>query len=124
MARLLKVTCACGATGGARHGATWHCPACGAGWRTDASGREEYARFDSALRRIKWQAAGGAIVILAAAGVLAVVAGPQALLSAPVALGLFYIVFLPSYRRRLRALYARLPQWSLTPVESERPRPQ
>jgi hypothetical protein len=123
MARLLKVTCACGATGGARHGAPWHCPACGAGWETGAAG-EDYARFDAAIRRIKGQAAGGAIGILAIAGVLAVVIGPQVLLSAPVALGLYYIVFLPSYRRRLRALYARLPQWSLTPIESERPRPQ
>jgi hypothetical protein len=113
----LTVRCSCGATGRVRYGAPWLCTSCGTGWRTDAGQDQEYRRFLGALRKIRLLAAGGAVVIGGTCIVLSFIIGTEVLLSGLLALGLYYIVVLPLYRKQLRALYVGLPQWRLSRIE-------
>jgi hypothetical protein len=109
----LTVRCGCGATGQARYGAPWRCASCGTRWQTAGGQDQDYRDFRTELRKIRLLVAGG-LVIVAACAVLTAIEGTRVLLSGLIALALYYIVVLPMYRRRLRALYANLPQWRLS----------
>lgn len=109
----LTVRCSCGAAGRVRYGAPWHCASCGAGWHTDVGQDQKYRRFRGDLRKIWLLAVGGAIVVGIACIAASLVTGPGVLLSGLLALGIYYVVVLPLYRR-LRALYAGLLQWRMS----------
>ena len=109
----LTVRCGCGATGQARYGAPWRCTFCGTQWRTAGGQDQDYRNFRAELRKIRLLVAGG-IVIAAVCAILTAILGTKVLLSGLIALALYYILVLPLYRRRLRALYTNLPQWRLS----------
>jgi hypothetical protein len=109
----ITVTCGCGASGalsaGAADSAAWACPACGTRYATSGLDTADLARRLAAVKRYVW---GGAATILLIAVVLALVR-PVALLTVPVLLGVYYFYVMPRYRRKLRELYASLPEWQL-----------
>lgn len=106
----ITVTCACGATGPLSAGSdAWACPACGIRYATEGLDVSGLARQLTVIKRYVW---GGVVAIFLVAVVLALVR-PVALFSVPVLLGAYYFFVMPRYRRRLRDLYASLPEWRL-----------
>jgi hypothetical protein len=108
----ITVTCGCGGSGRLPAGSdAWTCPACARRYGTDGLDTTDLARRLAVVKRYAW---GGVLAILLLAGVLALVR-PAALLSVPVLLGGYYFFVMPRYRRKLRELYASLPEWQLRP---------
>jgi hypothetical protein len=104
------VTCGCGASGRLTVGAaTWSCSSCGRRYVTEGLDVSGLARQLAVIKRYVWA---GAVAILLVVGVLAFVR-PAALLTVPVLLGVYYFYVMPRYRRKLRDLYASLPEWRL-----------
>jgi hypothetical protein len=114
----LVVRCACGARGNAAPGTRWLCPDCGRAFDTSAVPADEYRSFTRAVRRAKWLALSGLLVIAAIFAPLIVFVNRSLLVPALVVLGVLYFWFLPSHRKRLRRLYSSLPQWQIAETPS------
>jgi hypothetical protein len=79
---------------------------------------DEYRSFTRAVRRAKWLALSGLLVIAAIFAPLIVFVNRSLLVPALVVLGVLYFWFLPSHRKRLRRLYSSLPQWQIAETPS------
>ena len=106
------VACGCGGSGPllARSPA-WHCPHCGTAYKTDGLDPSDVSHQLAIVKRMAWA---GVIAVLALVGALAFVA-PAVLIATPALLAAYYYSILPWYRRRLRGIYAALPEWRLLP---------
>lgn len=108
----ITVTCGCGGAGPlAARSATWSCPRCGKAYAADGLDTAGLARRLAVVKAYAW---GGVAAVGVVAGVLAAVR-PAALLATPLLLGAYYFAAAPRYRRKLRELYASLPEWRLRP---------
>jgi hypothetical protein len=97
------------------YGETWQCDQCGRRWNTNQIPSDEYWGILRDMRRLR-------LVVIAIAAGLALVFGLLALLVAeslflllPVVLGLWFIVYMPWWRRRVRRRARSLPKWNLRP---------
>jgi Flp pilus assembly protein TadB len=97
------------------YGETWQCDQCGRRWNTNQIPSDEYWEILRDMRRLR-------LVVIAIAAGLALVFGLLALLVAeslflllPVVLGLWFIVYMPWWRRRVRRRARSLPKWNLRP---------
>ncbi len=73
----------------------------------------EYRRVVHSVRRAKWLAASGLLVVAAIFAPLAVVVNHEFVVPALVLLAVFYYWFLPSHRKRLLRIYESLPRWEI-----------
>jgi hypothetical protein len=115
----LKVTCTCGQSARVPVGEVGRCDRCGRRWDTAKVPAEEYRAYALAVRRAKWMAFAGVLVVVPVVALLALLVDRLLLLVAPVALGVWYFWYLPSHRKRVRRLYATLPRWEIP--SDERP---
>jgi hypothetical protein len=115
----LKVTCACGESARVPVGTVWRCGRCGQRWDTGRVPADEYRAYALAVRRAKWLAFAGVLVVVPVFGLLALFVDPAFLLTGLVALGVWYWFSLTGHRRRIRELYRNLPRWEIpsTPPE-------
>ncbi len=114
----LVVRCSCGARGEAAPGTRWLCPDCRRAWDTSAVPADEYRSLVRAVRRAKWLAASGLLVVAVIFAPLIALVSRSFVVPALVVLGVWYFWFLPSHRKRLRRLYASLPHWQVTETPS------
>src|SRR5260370_39509111 len=124
----ITVTCACGASGPlsavspavagpavtstAARPPDWSCPSCGQAYRTDGLDPSAVSRQLAVAKRYAWA---GVPAVLVICGALAFVR-PTVLFAIPVLLGAYYAVILPRSRRKLRDVYASLPEWRVSPL--------
>ena len=114
----LVVRCSCGASGAVRPGALWLCPDCGRAWDTSAVPADEYRSVVRAVRRAKWLATAGLLVVAVIFVPLIALVSRSFLVPALIVLAVWYFWFLPSHRKRLRRIYGSLPHWQLTQTPS------
>ncbi len=116
----LKVTCTCGESAArVPVGAVWRCGRCGTAWDTAKVPADEYRAYALTVRRAKWMALAGVLVLVPAFAVLVLFVDRSWLMVAPVPLAVWYFFALPGHRKRVRRLYATLPRWEI-PAEQQR----
>lgn len=109
----LKVTCTCGESARVPIGTVWRCGRCAQRWDTGKVPADEYRAYALAVRRAKWMAFAGVLVIVPVFAVLALLVDGSLLLAGAVVLAVWYYFSLPGHRRRVRKLYERLPRWEI-----------
>jgi hypothetical protein len=111
----IGVRCDCGEMRDVAYGETWVCESCGRRWNTAQIPADEYAKVVDVARDLRNRGLAGLVVIGVSFGALAIVLEPRMLLTAPVAIGLWYAWFWPRHRRQLRERARSLPRWELRP---------
>jgi hypothetical protein len=97
------------------YGERWSCERCGRRWNTEQIPPEEYWGIMRDMRRTRLSVIGIALGLAAAFGLLAVFVAESLFLLLPVVLGLWLIVYMPMWRRKVRQRARSLPKWNLRP---------
>ena len=97
------------------YGETWQCERCGRRWNTTQIPAEEY---EGLLRDMRWLR----IVPIAIAfgttlvfGLLAIFVAESLVVLMPVVLGMWFLGYMPWWRRRIRRSARSAPKWKLHP---------
>lgn len=107
--------CECGEARHVPYGETWSCESCGRRWNTNQIPAETYWGIMREMRRYRLIVIAIALAIAAIFGLLALLVSAGAILVLPVVLAGWFIVFMPWWRRKVRARARSLPSWTLTP---------
>lgn len=110
----ITVKCDCGRVEHVRYGETWSC-ACGRRWNTAQIASQEYEAILREMRRFRLSAIGAAVVVGGVFTVLALAVSQSLFLLLPVVLGVWYMWYMPLWRRKVRRRARNLPTWRLTP---------
>jgi hypothetical protein len=109
----ITVRCDCGVTQHIPYGEAWTCPSCGRRWDTAQIPAEEYEGVMRDMRRYRVQAMvlGSAIGL----GVVALAASTDQPLFplALIAMAGWWLLYMPQWRRKVRARARDLPTWNL-----------
>lgn len=97
------------------YGELWECPDCGRRWNTTQIPPEEYWGIMRDQRRYRMQAMGVALAIALGFVVLVAATSSRALILAPLLIGGWFFLYMPQWRRRVRAKARNLPRWQLRP---------
>jgi hypothetical protein len=97
------------------YGETWTCEKCGRRWNTAQIPEEQYRGILREMRNYRLVVIAVALGATALFGALALFVAESLLLLLPLMLMLWFIWFMPWWRRRIRARARSLPQWQLTP---------
>ena len=97
------------------YGNSWACEGCGRRWNTRQIPAEEYDGIMRQQRNFRFQAMGVAVLIAAGCALLVVTQGQRFILLLPMALGAWFIFYMPRWRRKVRHAARNLPTWKLTP---------
>jgi hypothetical protein len=109
----ITVRCDCGTVEHVPYGRSWTCPSCGRTWDTAQIPAEEYEGIMRDMRRYRIQA----MTLGAGLGLLVVAVGiltdrpvfPLAL----IAMAGWWLLYMPRWRRKVRARARELPAWKL-----------
>src|SRR5262245_51073181 len=113
----ITVRCDCGEITYLDYGEVWTCPSCGRRWNTRQIPEDEYWGIMHRMRQYRLQVMGVAVAVALAFVALGVAMGPQVWLLAPVVITFWLLVFMPRWRRKVRAAARSLPTWKLRPEE-------
>lgn len=109
----ITVRCDCGVTQHIPYGDAWTCPACGRRWDTAQIPEEEYEGVMRDMRRYRVQAMVlGSAIGLGVVAVAVVTERPLFPL-ALIAMAGWWLVYMPQWRRKVRARARSLPSWKL-----------
>ena len=111
----ITVTCDCGDVRRVPYGETWTCEVCGRSWNTGQIPSDEYWGIMRRMRRYRLQAMGVAVGIAVTFVALGLTVGERFFVMTPIALGAWFVWYMPQWRRRVRAATRSLPTWKLTP---------
>jgi Flp pilus assembly protein TadB len=112
---LITVRCDCGATKHVAYGERWTCEQCGRRWNTSQIPAEDYWGIMREMRRYRLTVIGVAVAIMAVFALLGTVAGAQFFVLMPLALGFWFLWYMPMWRRKVRRRTRSLPKWQLRP---------
>lgn len=105
--------CDCGVVEHVPYGDAWTCPSCGRRWDTSQIPVDEYEGIMRDMRRFRIQAMTvGGVVGLAVVLLAAISRGPIFPL-ALVAMAGWWLLYMPQWRRKVRARARDLPSWKL-----------
>lgn len=111
----ITVRCDCGAVKHVAYGETWTCERCRRRWNTGQIPAEAYWGIMREMRRERLTVIGVALAIAAAFALLSLAGGVRFLVLMPVALGFWFLWFMPMWRRKVRRRARSLPKWKLHP---------
>ena len=111
----ITVKCDCGRVHHVPYGDAWVCENCGKRWNTRQIPSEQYEGIMREQRRFRLQAMGVAVLIALTFLVLAITQGRRALGLLPIVFGVWFLWYMPMWRRRVRRSARNLPTWHLTP---------
>jgi hypothetical protein len=97
------------------YGEVWRCEACGRRWNTAQIPADEYWGILRDMRRLRLGVIGIAVAFAAAFTLLAVFVAQSLFLLLPVVLGVWFLWYMPWWRRRVRRRARTLPKWNLHP---------
>ena len=109
----ITVTCDCGTVERIPYGDTWTCPSCGRRWDTAQIPAEEYEGVLRDMRRYRLEALALGSAIGIAVVLLAVVSDRPIFPIALIAMTGWWILYMPRWRRKVRARARELPVWKL-----------
>ena len=99
----VTVRCDCGDVQYVPYGETWQCERCGRRWNTALIPSEQYWGVLREMRRYRLQAMGVAVAIAGTFVALGITMGQRFFVLAPVALGAWFLWYMPQWRRKVRA---------------------
>jgi Flp pilus assembly protein TadB len=111
----ITVKCECGELEHVPYGEVWECERCGRRWNTGQIPAEEYAAILHEMKRFRLLAIAAALLFAAVFAILALVVSQSLLLLLPAVLGMWYVWYMPHWRRKVRRRARNLPTWQLTP---------
>jgi hypothetical protein len=113
----ITVRCDCGETTYLEYGEIWTCHSCDRRWNTTQISEAEYWGIMRQMRQYRLQVMGVAVAIAIGFVLLGVAMGPWVWLLAPVVITFWLLIFMPRWRRKVRAAARSLPTWKLRPEE-------
>ncbi len=111
----ITVRCDCGRVERVPYGDRWRCPDCEQQWNTNQIPAEDYYGIMTQMKRYRLQAIGIALCFGLAFLVGALVMGQRVMMLAPVVMGAWFFLYMPQWRRKVRAATRDLPTWQLHP---------
>jgi Flp pilus assembly protein TadB len=111
----ITVACDCGEMKQVPYGETWKCEVCGRRWNTAQIPSEEYWGIMRDMRRMRLSVIGVAVFFALVFGLLGLLVSPGLFLLLPVVLPIWFIWYMPWWRRKLRSRVRDLPKWKLHP---------
>jgi hypothetical protein len=109
----ITVSCTCGKVHYVPYGEVWTCERCGRTWDTRQIPSGEYWGIMKRMRRYRLEAMGIALAIAAVFVTLGLTVGQRFFVFAPLALGAWFLFYMPQWRRKVRAAARSLPTWKL-----------
>jgi hypothetical protein len=109
------VACDCGELKHVPYGETWTCESCGRRWNTAQIPSDEYWGIMRDMRRMRLSVIGVALGFTLVFGLLGIFVSPGLFLLLPVVLPIWFIWYMPWWRRKLRQRVRDLPKWKLHP---------
>jgi Flp pilus assembly protein TadB len=97
------------------YGDTWQCEACGRRWNTAQIPADEYWSIMRGMRRMRLSVIGAALFFALVFGLLGLLVSPRLFLLLPVVLPIWFIWYMPWWRRKVRRQVRDLPKWKLHP---------
>jgi hypothetical protein len=97
------------------YGETWTCAACGRRWNTTQIPADEYWGIMRDMRRMRLAVIGIALGLAVLFGLLGLFVSQRLFLLLPVVLPIWFIWYMPWWRRKLRHRVRSLPKWKLHP---------
>jgi hypothetical protein len=111
----ITIRCDCGEVRSVGYGDRWTCDACGRRWNTTQIPADAYWGIMREMRRYRFSVFGMALAIAAVFALLGVFAGQQFFVLLPLALGFWFLWYMPLWRRKVRRRARNLPKWQLRP---------
>jgi hypothetical protein len=111
----ITITCECGESRAVPYGERWVCERCRRSWNTEQIPAEEYEGLLRRVRRRKLEALGLAAILVAVLASLLVFGGARFILVLPLVMMAWLFLYLPFWRRRVRAAARTAPHWELRP---------
>jgi hypothetical protein len=111
----ITITCECGDTKEIPYGERWVCERCKRSWNTGQIPAEEYAGLLRRMRHCQLEAIGVAAVLAAILAPLIVIVNTSFLFLTPMVAAAWLFLYLPRWRRRVRAAARSAPRWELHP---------
>lgn len=113
----ITVSCHCGEVRHVPYGETWTCETCGRRWNTTQIPADAYWGIMREMRNYRLVVFGVALGLGVVFGLLALFVAESLFLLLPLLLMVWFIWFMPWWRRRIRRRARNLPSWQLTPEE-------
>ena len=111
----ITIRCECGEVERVPYGERWECGRCGRRWNTSQIPAEEYWGLMREMRRLRLSVIVIALGLAAVFGLLALFVSQAIFLLLPIVLGVWFMWYMPLWRRKLRRRVRNLPSWQLKP---------
>ena len=111
----ISVVCECGQKALVAYPSTWVCEKCGRRWNTGQIPAEDYEGLMTDMKRLRLEVVGVTLLLGVGLLVMAIFVNASLLLMLPVIMGGWYLVYMPRWRRKVRARTRALPNWTLRP---------
>ena len=110
----ITVRCDCGELERVPYGEAWICPGCGRRWDTAQIPSEEYWGIMREMRRYRLEVIAVSVVLgIALAITLANIGSRQYFPIVLGVMGFWFLIYMPRWRRKVRARARQLPNWNL-----------
>ena len=97
------------------YGETWQCESCGRRWNTAQIPAAEYQGLLRDMRRMRLVPIGIAVGTTVVFGLLALLVAESLFVLLPVVLGVWFLWYMPWWRRKIRRRARSGPRWNLHP---------
>jgi hypothetical protein len=111
----IRVVCECGEKALVAYPTTWVCGTCGRRWNTGQIPSDDYWGILNDMKRLRFQVIGTAGVLALVMLGLSIFVSASLLFMLPVVFGGWYLIYMPRWRREVRARARSLPNWTLRP---------
>jgi hypothetical protein len=111
----ITISCECGETKQVPYGERWVCERCRRAWNTAQIPAEEYLGLLRRVRRRKLEALVAGAVLVAIFIPLIAVVNASFIFLLPIVMAAWLFLYLPIWRRRVRAAARTAPTWELHP---------
>ena len=97
------------------YGAAWICPSCKRRWNTTQIPEADYWGIMREMRRYRLQVIVASVIVALVFAVVFIVVGRRFLPMALFVMGLWFLVYMPYWRKKVRQRARDLPTWQLEP---------
>jgi hypothetical protein len=112
----ITIRCDCGEFERVAYGDAWECPSCGRRWNTAQIASDEYWGIMREMRRYRLEVIAISLALgIALAITLAGVGSRQYFPLVLLVMGFWFLIYMPRWRKKVRARARSLPTWQLHP---------
>jgi hypothetical protein len=113
---LITVRCDCGVAKHVPYGDAWECPACGRRWNTAQIASDDYWGIMREMRRYRLEVIAVSVALgIALAFTLSHLGSRRFFPLVLCVMGFWFLIYMPRWRKRVRARARSLPGWQLRP---------